>query len=162
MAIVNPATELAALYRRDITRLLQQLRAFEANDAALWQTLPGVTNSAGHLMLHLEGNLREYVGRRLGNLPFTRQRDQEFSALQVPAADLAHRIEELRDTVPDIIAAIKPEALDAVFPDKLRGLDLSTQQYLIHTLSHFNYHLGQIDYLRRILLQANALDLAGL
>jgi hypothetical protein len=162
MAGVNPATELAALYGRDLTRLLQQLEAFAANESALWRTLPGVTNSAGHLILHLEGNLREYVGRRLGNHPFTRQREQEFTAAQVPVSDLANRIEYLRSMVPEIIAALDPSGLEAVFPDKLRGRDLSTHQYLIHTLSHFNYHMGQIDYVRRILLNTAAIDLAGL
>jgi hypothetical protein len=158
----NPAIELAALYRRDLTRLLQQLRAFEGNENALWQTLPGVTNSAGHLILHLEGNLREYVGRRLGSRPYIRQRDQEFAAAHVPLSDLANRIEDLRVIVPEVIEALEPSVLEAVFPDKFRGFDLSTNQYLIHTLSHFNYHLGQIDYLRRILLKTGAIELAGL
>jgi hypothetical protein len=65
---VNQASEIAALYRRDITRLLQELPAFKNNAEALWRSLPGVTNSAGHLMIHLDGNLPEYVGRRLGHL----------------------------------------------------------------------------------------------
>lgn len=77
------AIELAALVRRDLTRLLQQLQAFP-NEAALWQTVPGISNSAGNLVLHLDGNLREYVGRQLGGLPYQRQRNLEFSLKSGP------------------------------------------------------------------------------
>ena len=59
------ATELAALFARDLRRLQQQLDAFP-DDATVWATAPGVTNSAATLALHLEGNLREYIGRQLG------------------------------------------------------------------------------------------------
>jgi hypothetical protein len=69
--------ELAALFRRDIARLLQQIHAFP-DDASLWQAVPGVNNCAGNLVLHLEGNLREFVGRQLGGVPYQRNRPAEF------------------------------------------------------------------------------------
>lgn len=59
---------LSMLFRRDLTRLNQQIEAFP-DDASLWSVLPGITNSAGNLVLHLEGNLKEFVGRQLGKLP---------------------------------------------------------------------------------------------
>ena len=68
---------MAGLYRRDLSRLLQEIERFP-DDGALWRTLPGVTNSAGNLILHLEGNLREFIGRQLGNVAFERKRDLEF------------------------------------------------------------------------------------
>jgi hypothetical protein len=71
-------TELAALFARDLQRLRQELDAFP-DDAAVWATAPGVTNSAGTLALHLEGNLREYVGRQLGGRAYLRERRAEFS-----------------------------------------------------------------------------------
>ena len=71
-------TGLALIYRRDLTRLLQQVEAFPDNNS-LWKTLPGVTNCAGNLVLHLEGNLREFVGRQLGGQDYQRQRPLEFS-----------------------------------------------------------------------------------
>ena len=72
------STDLAALYFRDLTRVVQELQAFP-DTAAWWATAPGVTNAAGTLALHLEGNLREYIGRQLGRIPFTRDRPREFS-----------------------------------------------------------------------------------
>ena len=50
------AKELAALFRRDLSRLIQQIEAYP-NDEIVWHTHPAITNSAGNLVLHLEGNL---------------------------------------------------------------------------------------------------------
>ena len=69
--------DLAALFRRDLKRLLQEVRAFP-DEAALWATVPGVTNPAGNLILHLEGNLREYIGHLLAGVEYHRERPQEF------------------------------------------------------------------------------------
>ena len=90
--------ELAGFFRRDLSRLIQELNALD-NDSQLWEKTEGVSNSAGNLALHLEGNLREYVGRQLGNVPYQRQRDQEFSASGLSRADVVRRLEEVRDIV---------------------------------------------------------------
>lgn len=58
-------TELSHLFRRDLARLQQEVNAFN-DDQGLWLRLPGVENTAGNLVLHLEGNLREFIGRQLG------------------------------------------------------------------------------------------------
>ena len=114
------ATELAALVGRDLTRLLQQLQAFP-NEAALWETVLGTANSAGNLVLHLEGNLREYVGQQLGGLPYHRQRDLEFSLKRVPIHDLTVRIEELQRVIPQVISTLSPQQLEAKYPDTVLG-----------------------------------------
>ena len=85
------AAGLAALFSRDLTRLIQELEAFP-NDEALWQRAPGVTNSAGNLVLHLEGNLREFIGRQLGGIAYRRARDQEFALNGATREDLVERM----------------------------------------------------------------------
>src|SRR5579871_6639355 len=92
--------DLAALLRRDLTRLRQQIEAFP-DDGSVWQTGPGVSNSAGNLALHLEGNLREYIGRRLGGIAYERNRPGEFSQKGLSRTALAARIESL-----DVVAAV--------------------------------------------------------
>ena len=155
------STELAALFARDLTRLVQQLQAFP-DDQSLWRTAPGVTNSAGNLALHLEGNLREFVGRQLGQIPFTRERPMEFSGKDVPADELARRIEQVRDVVTQVVASLPASALDLTYPENVLGLALTSRQFLMHLYGHLNYHLGQIDYLRRVTTAAGAIPLAGL
>jgi hypothetical protein len=159
--MVPLADELAALFRRDITRLIQQLQAFP--DAhALWQTAPGITNSAGNLTLHVEGNLREYIGRQLGDVPYQRRREQEFAPTGLTPGDLIQRIEPMKELIPSVILSLSSPRLEAAYPENVFGAALSTQQYLIHLHGHLNYHLGQIDYLRRFLTNGAAVRFAGL
>lgn len=154
------AEELAALFRRDLTRLAQQVQAFP-DDQILWQR-SGTMNPAGNLVLHLEGNLREYIGRQLGNVAYQRERPQEFSLTGVSRDSLSERVEEIRDLVSTAILSLSDSQLDATYPENALGGPLSTRQFLIHLHGHLNYHLGQIDYLRRILTDGSAVNYAGL
>ena len=105
------AGELAALFERDLTRLVQQLEACQDAET-LWRNAPGITNSAGHLALHLEGNLREYVGRVLGGVSYRRAREQEFTGTRVPASELAARLEEVRRIAGNVIGELSDEQLE--------------------------------------------------
>jgi len=155
------SNELAALYARDLTRLVQELRAYP-DTASLWKTVPGVTNAAGSLALHLEGNLREYIGRQLGSIAYTRQRPLEFSTRGVEQSELIARLESVREMVPRVVAALSHGQLDATYPEPVLGQPTTTRQFLIHLAGHLNYHLGQVDYLRRVITGNSAIDLAGL
>jgi hypothetical protein len=155
------ATDLAALFTRDITRLRQELEAFP-DTAALWVTGPGVTNAAGTLALHLEGNLREYIGRQIGGIDFTRDRPAEFSRRGVAKADLLARIDAVLASIPAVIAGLSEPALETAYPEAMLGRTWSTRQFLIHLNGHLNYHLGQIDYLRRLTTGEGAIQLVGL
>lgn len=155
------ATEIAALYARDIARLIQELRAFP-DTATLWRTLPGVTNSAGNLALHLEGNLREYIGRQLGKVDYARERPLEFSLKGMEKDEVIARIEAVHTLVPWVVGGLSSDALVATYPEPFHGSSVSTQQFLIHLSGHLNYHLGQIDYLRRALTGDGAIALTGL
>lgn len=140
---------LAGLFRRDLARLVQELRAFP-DDATLWRTVPGVTNSAGNLTLHLEGNLREYIGRLLGGIAYTRDRAHEFGARGLTGAELIARVEVVAAMTPGVIASLTPDVLDGPYPD-VPGALQPTKHFLLSLYGHFSYHLGQIGYLRRIL-----------
>ena len=158
--IVN-TLELANLFRRDLRRLQHQLEAIPGEDL-LWRTLPGITNSAGTLALHLEGNLREYIGRVLGGLPYIRARELEFSTCGLPAADLLARIKPLQQAIPGVVEQLSPEDLAREYPLLVLERPLSTETFLIHLYGHLNRHLGQIEYLRRVLTGHGALPGVGL
>lgn len=145
------ANELATLFRRDLARLEQQIGRFP-NDEVLWQTLPGVTNAAGNLALHIEGNLREFVGRQLGQLPYKRNRDLEFSAQGMSRGEISDRLLELRDSIPLVIERLSAAQLATEYPEVVLEKATSTSEFLIHLYGHLNWHLGQVDYLRRMLL----------
>lgn len=155
------STELAALYERDLQRLIQELQAFPGT-ASLWQTAPGVSNTAGTLALHLEGNLREFIGRQMGKIAFERDRPLEFSARGVEQAELVARLEAVKASIPKVIAALTDADLAAPNSELYMGQPISRHQFLVHLNGHLNYHLGQVDYLRRFVTGNPAIELAGL
>ncbi len=155
------SNELADLFARDLTRLVQELTDFP-DTAAIWKTAPGVSNAAGTLALHLEGNLREYIGRQLGKIEFKRDRPLEFSARGVERDELIARMESVKASIPPVIAALAEADLDATYPEDVTGKPMTTRQFLVHLEGHLNYHLGQVDYLRRFVTAKGAIDLVGL
>ena len=147
---MSTSNELAALFSRDLNRLRKQIDSFRTDDD-LWKILPGVTNPAGNLALHLEGNLREFVGRQLGQLSYERKRDLEFSTKGLTQDEVSTRLEELNQTIPAIIESLTKEELESDYPQVVLDSTMTTQQFLFHLYGHLNWHLGQLDYLRRIL-----------
>ena len=155
------ATELAALFRRDLIRLTQEIEAFP--EQSLWEVRPGISNPAGTLALHLEGNLRHFIGFILGEIAYTRQRDLEFSTRGLSREDLLGRIRPLQELVPQVISGLSEDALSATYPiNVFGGQPLPTRQVLLSLYGHLSYHKGQIDYLRRVLTGTGAIELAGL
>jgi len=154
-------SDLVALFRRDLMRLGQQIEAFP-NDDVLWHMPPQFANPPGNLVLHIEGNLREYVGRQLGNVPYARNRPLEFSTKGVSKRDLVSRVAELRQVIPTVIEGLTPEQMEKEHPEVVLEVPMSTVAFLIHLYGHLNWHLGQIDSLRRALTGDGAIRLAGL
>lgn len=148
-------SDFAALFTRDLNRLARQLEALD--DAHLWQVLPGVTNSAGNLMLHLNGNLRSFIGVHLGGVAYARDRPREFSATGVPREEVAADLAGLITLIPRVLADVAESRWDEMFPENVLGAPLSNRHFVIHLYGHLNYHLGQIDYLRRVLTGQGAL-----
>jgi uncharacterized damage-inducible protein DinB len=154
-------TELAVLFERDLTRLIQELRAFP-DTASIWKTAPGVANAAGTLALHLEGGLRHFIGWRLGRIEYKRDRPLEFTARDVERDEIIARLEAVKASIPKVIAALTDAQLDAIDPDNGADKPMTTRQWLIHLYGHLNYHLGQVDYLRRVATGNGAIELAQL
>jgi uncharacterized damage-inducible protein DinB len=141
-------TELAAIFRRDLTKLLQEVQGFPDDDS-IWLTPAGMNNSPGNLVLHLEGNLREYIGRQIGGIAFQRARPLEFSSKGLMRAELSNRIEQLISAIPEVLQKMPASRLDEMYPENVLGQPLSIAHFLLHLVGHFNYHLGQIDAARR-------------
>jgi hypothetical protein len=147
------ASELSVLFSRDLAKLRKQIEGFP-DDETLWRILPGVTNSGGNLALHIEGNLREFVGRQLGKLDYKRTRDLEFSAKGLSKSEVVARLTELGQLIPPVIAGLSADQMELEYPEIVLDVPMTTQQFLMHLYGHLNWHLGQVDYLRRILSTA--------
>ncbi len=149
------SAEIASLYRRDLPKLAQQLAGFD--DVQLWTVVPGVTNSAGNLLLHLNGNLREFIGRQIGGVAYVRDRPREFAARDVPRAELAADLTALPALVVGVLDALTDQRWDEPFPEQVLGGPMTHREFTLHLYGHLNYHLGQIDYLRRVLTGQGAM-----
>jgi len=140
---------LQTLFDRDLHRLSQEIAAYQ-DEQALWRTAPGIHNSAGNLCLHLLGNLNTYIGAELGRSGYVRDRDQEFAAKHVPRADLLAAIETTRRVVAAALTQVSNEQLAADYPLLVFDAPTSLAYLLVHLTTHLTYHLGQINYHRRL------------
>ncbi len=141
---------LAKLYDRDLQKLRNEIEAYE-NEADLWKTNAEITNSAGNLCLHLIGNLNHYIGHQLGGTDYVRNRPLEFSDKDVPKTILIERIEATRIMLQAILPNISSQLLHQKHTEEFYGGNDTNEFFLIHLLSHLNYHLGQVNYHRRLI-----------
>ena len=140
---------VAAILDRDLQTLAREVSAYP-DERALWDMPPGFPNSAGTLALHLAGNVRHYFGARLGATGYVRDRPAEFASRDVPRATILALIEEARAAVSAAAARTTPDRLEHDFPEVVGGVRVATGEYMIHLVSHFAFHLGQLDYHRRV------------
>lgn len=140
---------LAELFERDLVKLREEIKNFK-DEANIWRKTDGISNSAGTLVLHLLGNLNFTIGTQIGGTGYVRNREQEFSLTDVPREKLIADIEETIQVVQTSLATINQATLDKDYSLEMVGKK-STAWYLTFFYGHFTYHLGQINYLRRIL-----------
>ena len=139
-----------ALYNRDLKRLFKEIEAYNS-EAILWDKVEGISNPAGNLALHLVGNLNEYIGRQLGEIPYQRDRPYEFSATGLSKESLLEMIENTQTVVEKAIKGLNIKQFSDKYPENVLGYDMTIHYFLVHLNGHLNYHLGQINYHRRIL-----------
>jgi hypothetical protein len=140
---------LAAILDRDLATLRREIEAYP-EEADLWREVPGIANVGGTLALHLAGNLQHYFGARLADTGYVRDRPAEFSRRKVPRAELVREIEAARAAVKAASTRLTAAQLTADFPEIIGGSRVQTGDYLVHLAVHFAYHLGQLDYHRRV------------
>ncbi|MEX2570509.1 MAG: DinB family protein [Gemmatimonadota bacterium] len=140
---------LHALLLRELGSLRRELQAYP-DETSLWEAPPGVPNSGGNLILHLTGNLQHYVGAVLGSTGYVRDRDAEFSSGGMERPALLEQIAAAERAVDATLPALTEQRLAAPYPEPIRGHPVKTGDFLLHVAIHLGYHLGQLDYHRRI------------
>lgn len=141
---------LIKLFNRDLDRLVNEVEAY-FNEEDLWKVAGEISNPAGNLTLHLCGNLKHFIGAKLGNTGYIRERDKEFGDKDISREELLQNISETKRIVVDTLSKLKPEDMDKDFEIPNWKEKVSTGFWLIHLSTHLNYHLGQINYHRRLL-----------
>jgi hypothetical protein len=141
---------LKILFNRDLNKLKTEIESYQ-NESDIWKIQKGIANSAGNLCLHLVGNLNTYIGAEFGKTGYIRNRALEFSLKDIPRAELIQKIEETIVVVNNALNIISEEELKMEFPLLVFENKTSTEFMLIHLTTHLAYHLGQINYHRRLL-----------
>jgi len=148
--MANYSSLLLSLFTRDLNKLKDELNLY-SNESNLWEVESNISNSAGNLTLHLIGNLNHFVGSVLGHTGYVRQRDLEFSKKDISRAILIADINKTIEMLTSVLGKLSNEDLDMEYafanPDKL---DVAGQ-FLLNLTAHLAYHLGQINYHRRLL-----------
>lgn len=143
-------TEVNILFQRDLDKLKNELELFKKEEN-IWKTTGDISNAAGNLCLHLMGNLNHFVGAHIGTTGYQRDRHHEFSSKDIPRKKLVQQIESTKVMLDEVVDNLHQERLEEVYPLQPFGYEMTNRYFLLHLFGHLNYHLGQVNYLRRVL-----------
>lgn len=141
---------LIKLFIRDLNTLKQEINAYQIEEN-LWISNETLSNSAGNLALHLIGNLNHFIGATLGNSDYVRQREVEFSQKNSPKAELITQIDDTISVVESVLNQLTEADLQQEYKRRVFEDTMTTEYFLVHLSMHLAYHLGQINYHRRLL-----------
>lgn len=141
---------LIKLFKRDLEKLKTEINLYQ-KESNLWLTTEKAPNSAGNLCLHIVGNLNHFIGSELGKTGYVRQRDLEFSLKDVSKAELIAKIDNVITIVETTLSKISETDLQKDYSLRVFGDVMTTEYFLTHLIMHLSYHLGQINYHRRLL-----------
>ena len=141
---------LQKIFKRDLEKLKQEIASYR-DESNLWKVDKSIANSSGNLCLHLVGNLNAYIGAEIGKTGYVRNRDLEFSQKNIPQTQLVKMIEDTILVVEDGLSKLNENDLEREYPLLVFKEKTSTGYFLIHLTVHLGYHLGQVNYHRRLL-----------
>lgn len=141
---------LKLLFYRDLNRLRNEIELYQ-NEKTLWCIENNIANSAGNLCLHLIGNLNTYIGNEIGKINYIRNREHEFTLKNISRVELLNKIDETILIVSNSLDMLTNEELIKEYPLIVFDKVTSTEYLLVHLTTHLTYHLGQINYHRRLL-----------
>jgi uncharacterized damage-inducible protein DinB len=146
---------IKTLFTRELEKLRKEIASYN-DEKKIWVIDKNIANSAGNLCLHLVGNLNTYIGGELGKTGYIRNRQLEFSTKDIPKDELVMKIDETIGVLEKTLDALTDKQLMEEYPTLVLAEKTSTQFLLIHLLAHLDYHLGQVNYHRRLLDTASA------
>jgi len=147
---------IGTMMLRELVTLRKQIEAYPS-DESLWKVVPGISNSGGTLALHLAGNLQHFIGAVLGSSGYIRDRDAEFSVRGLSRAEVINLIDQATASLTQTFRSLTDEVLRRQYPERVGKVRLSSGDFLVHLEGHLAYHLGQIDYHRRMTTGGGAL-----
>lgn len=143
---------LILLFERDLNKLINELNQYR-DESNIWRVEGNISNSAGNLALHIIGNLNTYIGKEIGKTDYVRNRELEFSQKNIPRQELVDKLNNTIIVVKDALKSVTYEDLKKEYPILIFSETTTTEYLLVHLTTHLSYHLGQINYHRRLIEQ---------
>src|SRR6267154_1789610 len=142
--------ELRKVFLKYLEKLKEEIGLYRS-EQNIWKIESQIANSAGNLCLHLVGNLNHFIGTTIGKTGYVRNRDQEFSVKNIPQKELVQMIENTITMLDQVVTKMIDKQLEEEYPLLVLKEKTSTGYFLFHLSSHLGYHLGQINYHRRLI-----------
>ena len=141
---------ITSLFERDLNKLAEEINLYK-NEEDLWKIKEGISNSGGNLALHLVGSLNHFIGATLGSTGYIRERDKEFSIKNIPRLQIVQDIKNTIEVINNTLSHLTNEDLKKDFPVPVGNKTSSMSYTLLFFVSHLSYHLGQVNYHRRLI-----------
>jgi len=136
------------LYDESLPRIIKCLE--QLSETQLWWRPNESSNSIGNLVLHLCGNVTQWIGSGLGGWPDHRTRQSEFDAREgIDTKELMHLLQTTMEKIRPIILGVTADELLRKRP--VQTFEETGLSILIHVTEHFSYHTGQIAYITKML-----------
>nr|WP_315220487.1 DinB family protein [uncultured Flavobacterium sp.] len=140
---------LKSLFDRDLNKLKSEIEAYQ-DESKIWAIDKNIANSAGNICLHLIGNINAYIGAEIGKTGYNRNRPLEFSSKDILKSELIRKIEDTISVVNNALDSLTEADLATIYPQIVFEKEMTTGFFLVHLSTHLAYHLGQINYHRRL------------
>lgn len=139
-----------ALYRMDESLRMIGISLEQLDEQDLWRRPNGASNSVANLLLHLCGNIRQYIISSLGGAADVRLRDMEFS--QTGEKTAAELLEQLTSVIEEAKSVISETSEDEFLRIReVQGFNMSGLGVVLHVVEHLSYHTGQIAFWTKLL-----------
>lgn len=137
------------LFVKYLNQLQDEIGSYKS-EVNIWKLAGEIPNTPGNLCLHLCGNLRHNIGERIGKTGFLRNRDKEFSDKNVPREQLLKEVEKTSEMIISVIESLAEDDLQRFVSADRYSQGGTVSEVLLRTGMHLGYHLGQINYHRRM------------
>lgn len=138
------------IYENDLQRVITEIESYKSEED-LWIIDERIPNSGGNLALHLIGNIKHFFGANLGKTGYVRERDLEFSDKNISRDEIINGLKEAITVLKSSLENLTDEEFNGDYPEEIYGGVQKTSAIAVYMLNHLNYHLGQINYHRRLL-----------
>jgi uncharacterized protein DUF1572 len=137
-------------FSKNLNNLKEDISAY-GNEGDLWKLAGDIKNTPGNLCLHICGNLKHNIGAIIGKNGYVRNRDSEFARKNVPKSELLKEVDNTIEMISPVLSKLTDDDMKVEFPADAFSQGGTIALIILRVAAHMGYHLGQINYHRRLI-----------